>query len=253
MPTVSEIALSLTGICTPVPPSGDGVCLICHGCPNPGWNTCWSCSNVCSQLARPCDLVVPISLYEITSQLHHVLRHYKSDRYPHLHDQFGAQVASLLSYFLISNGDCIAEAAGEEWDVITTVPSSGDRPGQHPLVTAINRVSRLRDKCVPLLRRGTATIDHRTASDNGFESLQDVDGSRILLVDDTFTSGSRAQSAASRLSLDGADVVAIVAIGRVITPGFSDASAAYWEQQRRTPFTFETCCLESEQEDEEAW
>ena len=112
MPTVSEIALSLTGICTPVPPSGDGVCRICHGCPNPGWSTCWSCSNITGQLSRPCDLVVPVSLYEITSQLHHVLRHYKSDRYPHLHDQFGAQVVSLLSYFLTTNGDCIAEAAG---------------------------------------------------------------------------------------------------------------------------------------------
>jgi len=75
-------------------------------------------------------LVVPISLYEITSQLHHVLRHYKSDRYPHLHDQFGAQVASLLSYFLISNGDCIAEAAGEEWG------SSGIDVGDH---TGLNR------------------------------------------------------------------------------------------------------------------
>jgi predicted amidophosphoribosyltransferase len=39
---------------------------------------------------------------------------------------------------------------------------------------------------------------------------------RILLVDDTFTSGATFQSAASALALGGADVIAGVVIGRVI-------------------------------------
>ena len=204
-------------------------------------------------MSRPCDLVIPISLYEITSQLHHVLRHYKSDRYPHLHDQFGAQVVSLLSQFLTTHGECIVEAAGKDWDIITTVPSSGAREGQHPLVTAINRVRTLSDRYVPLLRRGNATIDHRTASDDGYELLTPLDGERILLIDDTFTSGSRVQSAASRLALGGGDVVGVVAIGRVINPQFSETVGQYWERQHRTPFTFDTCCLETEETEDEPW
>jgi adenine/guanine phosphoribosyltransferase-like PRPP-binding protein len=192
-------------------------------------------------------------LYEIPSQLHHVLRHYKTKQYPDLHDRFGAQVASLLSYFLTTNGNCIEHAAGGKWDVITTVPSSGDRGGRHPLVTAINRVSGLRDQYEPLLKRGSATISHLAASDDGYEVTRPLDGERILLVDDTFTSGSRAQSAASRLSLDGGDVVAIVPLGRVINPAFSETVSEYWKQRRKTPFTFDTCCLETEQEDEEPW
>jgi adenine/guanine phosphoribosyltransferase-like PRPP-binding protein len=253
MATVSEIALSLTGICTSVPPGGAGVCRICHGCPNTGFSTCWSCSTVRSQVSRPCDLVVPISLYEITSQLHHVLLHYKSDRYPHLHDQFGAQVVSLLSQFLTMHGECIVEAAGKEWDVITTVPSSGARDVLHPLVTAINRVRALSDQYVPLLRRGEATIDHLTASDDGYELLTPLRGERILLIDDTFTSGSRVQSAASRLALGGGDVVGVVAIGRVIKPQFSPTVSQYWERQRSAPFTFGTCCIEADEPDDEHW
>lgn len=253
MATVSEVAISLTGICTPVPPSGPGVCRICHGCPNPGFPTCYSCEQARSQVSHPCDLVVPISLYEVTSQLHHVLLHYKTDRYPHLHDQFGAHVVSLLAHFLATNGECIAQAAGKEWEIITTVPSSGVRAGQHPLVTAIKRVQRLKDQYVPLLQKGRAHISHNIASDNGYRLLEPLDGERILLIDDTFTSGSRVQSAASRLSLGGGDVVAIVPIGRVITPQFSDAAATYWREQRSTPFTFDSCCLEVDDTDDEPW
>jgi len=137
--------------------------------------------------------------------------------------------------------------------MITTVPSSGDRSDQHPLVTAIHRVDRLSRQYETLLQRGSGTIDHRTASDEGYRPTQALDGERILLVDDTYTSGSRAQSAASALSIAGGDVVAIVAIGRVIAPHFSETVAEYWKQQRRVPFTFDTCCLETVQEDEERW
>jgi hypothetical protein len=191
-------------------------------------------------------------LYEIPSQLHHILRHYKSDRYPRLHNEFGAQVVSLLSYFLTTHWDCIEQAVGGAWDVITTVPSSRDRDGEHPLVTAIDRVS-LRDQYEPLLQRGSVAIDHLRASDDGYRVKRPLDGERILLVDDTFTSGARAQSAASRLALDGGDVVAIVPIGRVIDPAFNEAASEYWKQVRRTPFTFEACCIEAEQDEVEPW
>ena len=69
----------------------------------------------------------------------------------------------------------------------------------------------------------------------------------MLLLDDTFTTGASFQSAASALSLAGADVVAGVVIGRVIDTGNADRfpdKAALWKRQRAIPFTFGTCCLE---------
>ena len=125
MPTVRDVALGLASVCTTVPATGDDVCERCHGCPGPGWSTCWSCNDTERQLSQPCSLVVPISLYEIPSQLHHILRHYKSGYYPDAAPTFTMHVAALLGHFLAEHGDCIAAAAGGEWDVITSVPSSG--------------------------------------------------------------------------------------------------------------------------------
>jgi orotate phosphoribosyltransferase-like protein len=44
-----------------------------------------------------------------------------------------------------------------------------------------------------VLRRGPSQIDHRHADDHGFLVGADVRGARILLVDDTLTTGARAE------------------------------------------------------------
>lgn len=97
-----------------------------------------------------------------------------------------------------------------------------------------------------VLERGDGPLGHNQASDTGYRVAADVDGANVLLVDDTFTSGARIQSAASALTLAGATVIAAVPIGRVINPGFSTATAALWEAARAEPFDFDVCCLEPE-------
>ncbi len=67
---------------------------------------------------------------------------------------------------------------------------------------------------------------------------------RVLVIDDTFTSGSRSQSAASALQLAGASVVAVVPIGRYINPDFNERTGEYWNRQRGVGFDFDACCLE---------
>jgi len=188
--------------------------------------------------------VVPISLYEVPSQLHHVLRHYKSGAYPGQEADFSVRVVSLLAYFLRQHEACIEQAAGGGWDVITTVPSSRQRTGEHPLARAIRRVQRLADQYEPMLDLGSVQLSHNTASDDGFRTTCDVSGDRILLIDDTFTTGATAQSAASRLNLDGATVVAVVPIGRVINPRFSERTGEFWDERRAAPFSFDHCCVE---------
>lgn len=67
-------------------------------------------------------------------------------------------------------------------------------------------------------------------------------------ADDTFTTGATFQSAASALSLAGADVVAGVVVGRVITVGDPrfPVRDERWDEQRDVGFSFERCCLEAE-------
>jgi hypothetical protein len=240
--TVRDVALPLSTICRTVPRIGDGICTSCHGCPSPGWSKCWSCDTVESQLSQPCPVIVPISLYEVGYQLHHQLRTYKGAP-SEMSREFLIKTAAILGYFLRLHGPCIEQAAGGAWDTITSVPSSTDRDGEHPLVTAIKLLPDVRDQYEPLLERGTVQVTHTIASDEGFRALRSLHGERILLVDDTFTSGARAQSAASALNNAGGTVAAIAPIGRVITPGFSTTAADYWKKQGARSYDFDVCCV----------
>ena len=65
----------------------------------------------------------------------------------------------------------------------------------------------------------------------------------MLIVDDTFTTGSHLQSAASALVDGGAAVVGAVVIGRLVDTNW-DVKRAFWDERRRIPFSFDTCCLE---------
>ena len=211
MPTAIEIIDPCIGTYTRVLPVGPGVCDVCHGAPNTGWPRCYSCAQTVGQVSHPVELVVPISLTELLGQLHHVLRSYKREDYPaSVRDGFRQQVSALLARFLWKHGDCIQAAAGEEWGCLTIVPSSQGRAGEHPLEGAIRLFPSLRDQYRALLMPGTETAEHNRASDSAYAVTEDVSGLRVLLVDDTFTSGARAQSAASALQLAGARVVAMV-------------------------------------------
>jgi adenine/guanine phosphoribosyltransferase-like PRPP-binding protein len=243
MPSVHEVTKPLTGLCSPVPGLGPGVCVICRGCRRPDFSTCYSCARVTGQVRRPCHRVIPLSLYTIPSGLHATLRRYKDGETGDQRRQHAALVVSLLARFLFDHGDCLRNCRAGGWDVITTVPST-DRPGPHPLQGALALVPWLAAQHQETLVRGTGSMSHNVASDHGFAALRDVRGSRVLVVDDTFTTGARAQSASSALQLAGARVTAIVPIGRVIDPTCSEHSRAYWTSRSRQAFDFGRCCLE---------
>jgi adenine/guanine phosphoribosyltransferase-like PRPP-binding protein len=137
-----------------------------------------------------------------------------------------------------STPGCVAAAAGG-----LSVPSSTDREGEHPLVRAIKLLPDIRDQYETLLERGEVNITHTIASNKGFNALRRLDDERVLLIDDTFTSGARAQSGASVLNNAGATVVAILPIGRVITPDFSPSVTEYWKKQGAKVFDFDVCCV----------
>jgi len=242
--TLDQLTDPYRYIYTQVPPVGPGVCDVCHGAPGTGWSTCYSCSQSISQVSAPARLVVPISLYRIPSQLHHVLRNYKDGRDPVTRVVFQFQIAALLARFLNDHGDCIRTAADTEWDVITTIPSSGDRAGPHPLESTLRKSRTLVRQLDSLLVPGPVKAGHNRASDRGFTVTSTVQDRSVLLVDDTFTTGARAQSAASALQQAGARVVAIVPVGRVINPDFSQETEALWDRATRQLFDFGRCCLE---------
>ena len=243
--SVEEITDPLLGALSPVPRAAPGVCRICHGAPRAGYGECLSCRRTTSQVSSPTSLVVPISLYAIPSQLHAILWGYKNTSDQAVRGRQVVQVAAIVGRFLHQHRACIAGVAGTHFDAITVVPSSRGRPGSHPLEQAIGLLPSLASMLAPLLRPGADPIgEERHASDHAFEALKSATGRSVLIVDDTFTTGARVQSAASALHSAGAHVIAALVVGRVMRPDFSEESDTLWEHARSQSFTFAACCLE---------
>jgi hypothetical protein len=93
-----------------------------------------------------------------------------------------------------------------------------------------------------VLTRGSGAADHNLAGDDVFASRYRLDGARVLLIDDTLTSGARRQSAASTLLRSGARSVTALVIGRVVDPDWNDACRVIWRWSRDRDFSFDRCC-----------
>lgn len=209
-----------------------------------GFAVCYSCYQTCSQVSAPCKLVVPISLSRVGEQWHHVLRTYKSAAPLAVRQRFRVQLAATLGRFLEQHRHCIEARAGLTWDCITVVPSSQDRTPPHPLLDALSMITGWDETVEDLLAKGDAALGHNHADDRGYKVTRQVQGQNVLLVDDTFTTGARMQSAASALTLSGATVVAGVCAARVVNPDYNDVAKLLWDTASRQPFSFDVCCLE---------
>ena len=90
-----------------------------------------------------------------------------------------------------------------------------------------------------LLARGDAALGHMHPDPAGFEASSAaraaLRGRHILLLDDTYVSGARAQSAAATLRLAGAASVRILVIGRVLRPERVPAHASFLRLQTLAP------------------
>lgn len=223
----------------PVPPAGPGVCVVCHSGPNRDFRTCASCSQSMRQVSAPTHLLLPISLCRMPGQLYTYLRDYKG---PRLDVHAGTVLAATLGRFARQHWACVEQRLGGPIDAVTTVPSTRSRAGPHPLLSLVQRSGLLKPLHQRLLQPGSGHATHNQADDATFRAVEPLPATRVVLIDDTFTSGARAQSAASALHLAGAGQVAIIAIGRLIDPTHNDNCHTIWRTADRHPFTFDTCC-----------
>jgi DNA processing protein len=153
------------------------------------------------------------------------------------------RVTAVLWRFLALHEACIARAAGvEAFDRVVTVPSSSpardDRPGG--LRKIVELCGPIRERYVRALLPNDVGVPGRDFDPRGYAAREDVAGAAVLLVDDTWTSGGHAQSAAHALREAGASTVACVVIGRHVHRTFAATS----EVLKQLPaFSWETCML----------
>jgi predicted amidophosphoribosyltransferase len=237
MPTVRELtALYENFLLTPR--AGEGVCVTCFNFTD-GYERCYACTHGQAWL----DAVAPISYSPAHEQLHHVLAGYKRLS-GEVARRLATELAALLWRYLAEHEGCVARAAGVgAFPLVTTVPSgTPERDQSHPLRRIVGElVAATRGRHVRLLRRSAAKIETRAFSTDRYEAIESLNGESVLLVDDTWTTGANAQSAAATLKAAGAGRVAAVVIGRHVNREWHDT-----DRRLRTlpqPFRWDHCAL----------
>ena len=208
-----------------------------------------------ARLGLPLSPVLPVRLCPLRGSLYPVLLGYKESLVSEARHRFGALVTQLLASFLGAHAPCVAAAAGGPVDHVLAVPSSV-RPGGSPLA-ALGGLPAGAGSALPgadwapeLLTRTTGPIGHLRPNAAAFVvprvDRPAVAGSRVLLVDDTYVTGARAQSAAAALRVAGARAVVVVPVGRVLRPDRSAAHAAFLYANASTeveaPAPGRACC-----------
>jgi predicted amidophosphoribosyltransferase len=248
MASVFELSEPYRNHLVSVLPPGRGVCATCWTAVDPGYRLCYPCRVARGGYGRRlAEIVVPIALAVKRGQLAHELWHYKYDADARTRRMLQIRLAAVLWRFLGQHEAHIAEAAGvPQFDIVTTVPGTRPRDHEHPLVQiAGTLVGQTRDRYQPVLALGLdASLEGRAVLVNRYRATQAmIDHPAVLLVDDTWTTGGRAQSAAVALHDAGAARVAVVVLGRHFDRGYGFGET-YYQHAKSRKFTWDTCCLE---------
>ena len=210
---------------------------------------CFACRRVGRCLGLALAPVFPVRLCPLPGPLYTVLMGYKESPVREARRRFGPMVRALFEEFVSSHACCLFAAGGTS-DLVLPVPSSA-RPAGSPL----GGVDGLASACAPLgdwmphlLARAESPVGHMRPARRAFEvpaaHTPAVAGRRTVLLDDTYVSGARAQSAAAALRRAGARSVVIVVLGRVLRPDRSAGHAAFLERYRPDAVTVgdRACC-----------
>ncbi len=157
---------------------------------------------------------MPVSYAVKGDRLAHDLWIYKSA----LADAGPARAAllALLLVFLRDHCACAWRLAGGGAPThVAVVPSTRGRRGPHPLQALAAPALALPWAGLALAARpDPPDPDDRDLSLDLFTARRQLSHAQVLLLDDTWTTGSRAQSAAAALKLAGAARVVVVVLGR---------------------------------------
>ena len=201
------------------PRHGSGVCPRCLNLTGAA-GICRACRASEHHLA----VVAPISYSVGGEWLHHLVAAYKRDADPWVPDAV-ATLAQLCTDFLASHEACVAKKAGVQgFDLVTTVPSADPlRDLHHPLRRIVGELTEpTRDRYERLLVRSDSPAIARIFDPARYSTTRRLKGETVLLIDDMWTSGASAESAAAALLDAGARAVAAVVVARHLNRGWRE-------------------------------
>jgi hypothetical protein len=161
------------------------------------------------------DIVVPVSYSVAGTGYARALWLYKSDAPDR--DAARRALRTMLLVFLHDHGRCVwTRALMPAPSHVAVVPSGRGRPGPHPLRTLVQPYLALPWADLAVCAR--EPVQARDLDPGRFRARARLADASVLLLDDTWTSGSSAQSAAIALKRAGARRVAVVTLGRHVNP-----------------------------------
>ncbi len=210
-----------------------GICCLCGGPTQPGSSVCFCCRSVVRRLQQPLVNVRAVTSFQVGDDVHYLLRGYKDAPDTTTRTACTTAIATLVDHWLAGDGSRWWSRLHSTPALVTAVPSA-QRSGKPPVERLIEAVPELASRYRPLLIPGPAPTDHLVASRQGFSvpSLPrkgGIDpGTCVLVVDDTFTTGARVQSAVAALRVGGLQVGGALVVGRAVAPDSSPWQRAYW-------------------------
>lgn len=194
----------------------------CNVCTTPvdGFDRCFVCQNAYRATSGLADLVIPLAYGIQGAQSAFLLRQYKDNPDGRVRQQHGLVVNWLLYLAILLHEGCIGRRVGRAVGCRFAVPSVRGRLGAHPFELITQQMNATRDS--PRLVASQADSGERVVSVDKFALDQETDlaGQHVLIIDDTWTTGANAQSAALASRRSGAAAVSVMVVGRWLRPNF---------------------------------
>lgn len=201
MPSASDFYDEFSAGLIAVPAIQPGICPVCRTATKPGYDLCYVCSG------HPDVRVLPITMSLEQGMIHSHLRGYKDRPSAEARQVMTVRIAALVRLFLDQHESCLGE-----WDSVATVPST--RSGRNAPSAILRMIGQFHTE--EFLVGVTEQREVR-----GLELLRSVEGKRVLIFDDTFTTGRSVFAVVDLIEDAGGEVVGPLVVGRHINPSFT--------------------------------
>ena len=186
-----------------------GLCTTCHDLALTNSHACHNCTSWTQILGAPPIPIEAYCLYSRDAPIRDLLTEYKNETHPH-RQHHTDELINLLHEWLKTTSRPYADGC-------VVVPSTKGRPPY--LADALTRRP-LQHYGPPLnvLIASPRQPNMRQAGVDRFSATQSLKAKSLILIDDVYTTGATAQSAAFALEAAGATVKTIYVLGRRINP-----------------------------------
>ncbi|HZA08436.1 amidophosphoribosyltransferase [Mycobacterium sp.] len=213
--------------------------LTCRVCAAPvgGFEYCWRCHEH-QRIAAVAELVVPLTYAIGSTESAALLRDYKHHPTRKVREQHGLIINWLMFLAIASHERCFGAAVGLPVSLRLVIPSLTSRRGVHPLLEIARTMNAVGDTVALMPTGGCDRVVN--ADKFALASHIRLDGQHVMVLDDVWTTGSNAQSAALTLRRAGAAAVSVMVVGRWLSPHFG-GTADFIETRLRRDYDAGIC------------